>query len=97
MRLVAFFILALWAATPAVAQQQCLPREAALALLADRFKESRVGLGIAANNMVVEVFASESGAWTITVTRPDAMTCLVASGESWETVHDPLPPQGQKG
>jgi hypothetical protein len=96
MRLAAF-ILALWAATPAMAQQQCAPREAALALLADRFNESRVGMGVANGSMVVEVFASESGSWTITVTRPDAITCMIASGEMWETLNEPPPPQGQKG
>lgn len=96
MRLAAF-ILALWAATPVVAQQQCLPREAVIAMLAERFNESRVGLGIAANNMVLEVFASDTGSWTITVTRPDAITCVVAAGESWETLNEPPPPQGQKG
>ena len=95
MRLAAF-ILALWAATPALAQS-CLPREAALRLLADQFGESRVGMGMTSGGMVMEVFASETGSWTITVTRPDGATCAVASGEMWEALDEPPPPQGQKG
>ena len=54
---------------------------------------SRIGLG--ANNQVVEVFASlETGTWTITVTLPDGTTCLVASGQAYESLTDPLPAPG---
>lgn len=95
MRLAAF-ILALWAATPALAQS-CLPREAALRTLAEQFGESRVGMGMTNGGMVVEVFASETGSWTILVTRPDGATCPVIAGEMWEALNEAKPPQGQKG
>lgn len=45
--------------------------------------------------MVVEVFASlETGTWTITITRPDGLTCLAASGEGFENLVEVLPPDG---
>ncbi len=51
--------------------------------------------GLAANNGVVEVFASpETGTWTIIVTLPDGQTCLVASGEGYESITEPLPAKG---
>ena len=33
--------------------------------------------------------------WTITVTSPSGMTCLVASGQSFETLAEALPPKGK--
>ena len=59
--------------------------------------ESRQSIGMAPEGRVVEVFASlESGTWTITVTMPNGMTCLVASGQSYENLDEPLRPTGIK-
>lgn len=45
--------------------------------------------------MVMETFASgETGSWTITVTTPNGMTCLVASGQAFETLAEALPQPG---
>ena len=43
---------------------------------------------------VVEVFASdESGTWTIVITLPNGMTCLVAAGNAFQDVEGtPLTP-----
>ncbi len=52
-------------------------------------------MGLGANNSVIEVFASdESGSWTITVTTPNGVTCLVASGQAYETLAEALPAMG---
>lgn len=81
----------------AYAAPQCGNREAVVATLAERYGETRRSMGVATNNAVMEVFASaESGTWTITVTLPDGTMCLVASGEGFEAMADPLPAKGQK-
>lgn len=65
--------------------QNCAPRDRVVARLAESFGETRQSIGLAPNNGVVEVFASrETGSWTITVTMPTGVTCLVASGQSYE-------------
>jgi hypothetical protein len=75
---------------------QCGPRAMVLAQLADHHGESRRSMGIAANNMVMEVFASDtSQSWTIIVTTPQGQTCLVASGAGFEGVADALPAKGE--
>lgn len=75
---------------------QCGPRALVMAQLADRFGETRRSMGIAANNMVMEMFASEaSQSWTITVTTPQGQTCLVASGQGFETMVEELPAKGE--
>ena len=90
-RLSALFIgfVGLIVSTEAYAAPQCAPRMNVLTTLAERFEETRRGMGLAANNTLMELFASEqSGSWTITITLADGTTCIVASGQTFETVVD---------
>ncbi len=82
--------------TAATAQtQNCAPREVVVERLADRFGETRQSMGLGANNAMVEVFASpSSGTWTIIVTSAHGITCLVASGQAFETLAEALPADG---
>ena len=74
---------------------QCAARDKVTAVLNARYHEVRHGMGLAANNTVMELWASaESGTWTITVTMPSGVTCMVASGQGFETMSEPLPPPG---
>lgn len=75
---------------------QCGPRALVLAQLANRFGETRRSMGIAANNRVMEIFASEtSQSWTITMTTPQGRMCLVASGQGFEAMLEELPAKGE--
>lgn len=70
----------------------CAPRDVVLDRLASKFGESRQSIGLGPNNQMVEVFASaDTGTWTITVTRPTGVTCLIASGQAFETLAEALP------
>lgn len=85
------------AAQQATAQnaRNCGPRDAVVERLASGYGETRHSMGLGANNAVVEVFASQdTGTWTITVTMPSGITCLVASGQSFESLAEALPPKG---
>jgi len=86
-------------AIPASSQARpCGPRENVVARLAEGYGESRRSIGLGSNNQVVEVFASDaSGTWTITVTSPSGVTCLVASGVAYEALREPLPAPGEDG
>lgn len=76
-------------------RNNCAPREAVVERLSEGYGETRQSIGLGANNAMVEVFASdETGSWTITVTAPGGLTCLVASGQSFEEVTDALPAKG---
>lgn len=74
-----------WMTQPARAQmQQCGERVAIVARLAKHYGETRQGVGLGQGNRLVELFASETtGTWTILVTLPSGMSCLVAAGEAW--------------
>ncbi len=74
----------------------CAQREAVVTRLAQAYGETRQSMGLAANNAVIEVFASnETGTWTITVTTSDGRTCLVASGQAFEELADRLIPESE--
>lgn len=86
------------ASTPqasAQSQRNCGPRAAVVKQLADGYGETRQSIGLGSNNAMVEVFAStQTGSWTILVTTPSGVSCLVASGQSFEQVVEALPAKG---
>lgn len=91
-------ILILASTTDLAAQgaRNCAPREAVVARLVEGYGETRQSIGLGSDNVLVEVFASgETGSWTITVTTPDGVTCLVAAGQAFETLAEALPVPGR--
>lgn len=76
---------------------QCARHADVVDTLAQDYGETRRSQGIAANNTLMELFASDAtGTWTLTVTTPDGTTCLVASGEGYDAVTDPPPAKGTR-
>ena len=88
------FVALVFAAEMASAQQRnmCAARDIVIERLSGNYGETRRSMGLAANNGIVEIHASEeNGTWTITVTHPNGMTCLVAAGNSYEEIEEELP------
>lgn len=76
-----------------VQARTCAPREDIVKRLTETYGETRRSIGVARQGAVMEVYASDqSGSWTITVTLPDGITCLVASGQAYEEMAEALPP-----
>jgi len=76
-------------------QRKCGPRDRILGVLAERYGETRRSVGLGNGNQVLEMFAStETGSWTVIVTSPSGLTCLLASGQSYEEVAEELGPKG---
>ena len=68
----------------AMAQPQCDQRDSVLELLAQKYKEAPVAIGVTHNGGLVEVLSTGNGTtWSIIVTTPTGMSCLVAAGEGW--------------
>lgn len=83
-------------AAPVAAQgTQCGERARVVQHLLERYGETRRAVGLAANNVVVEVYASaDTGTWTITATLPNGLTCLIAAGQGYEPVETAAPARG---
>jgi hypothetical protein len=70
----------------AAAQMACGSHDKIVDTLDRSYKETLTNFGIAGQRNLLEVFASEKGTWTIIVTTPEGMTCIMAAGQSWENV-----------
>lgn len=70
---------------PAVsAAPPCEDRGKLVAQLAQKYQETSIAIGVASNGKLVEVLTNSSGeTWTIIVTSPEGMSCLVATGQGW--------------
>lgn len=73
-------------AAPASAAPPCAKRSDVVYNLAQKYSEIPAARGLAAGSLMIEVFTSAEGTFTIVVTRPDGMSCLIAAGTSWRHV-----------
>ncbi len=64
----------------------CGERDKFLSHLGENHKESPAAMGVTASGRVIEVLTSSDGTWTIIMTHPNGVTCMVAAGQAWENV-----------
>jgi hypothetical protein len=92
----AFTLLAVTPSAGAEGDQACAERSRVVQKLADKFGETLRSLGLHRDDGLVEIYSSEeTGTWTILMTRPDGMTCLLAAGQRWEQDIHPLDKPGR--
>jgi len=68
----------------AAADVVCVERVKFIERLKSNYGERPVSRGINFNGVLVEVFTSQEGHFTILATWPDGVSCLIASGENWQ-------------
>ncbi len=77
-------LVSLTAVGAAQAHAACLPHDDAVARLRQLHGETVKGLGLDQRGQsVLELFVSESGSWTILMTRTNGLSCITASGQDW--------------
>ena len=88
-----FFVLGLMLVSSPVGvadepvKSTCESRTAVLDFLSTRYSEAPVAMGLSRDGGVVEILTLGPGStFTIIVTSPDGLTCMVAAGDSWESV-----------
>lgn len=72
-------------AAPATAAEQCAPRADMIKALGEKFRENPTALGVVNPNVIVEVFVSDQGTWTILASDTGGQSCVVSVGEGWES------------
>lgn len=75
---------------PAHADSICGPRADFVKALKDKYQESRRGIGVSGEAAIVEIYTSKAGTYTIIVTRPDGLSCIIAAGSGWEELPPPI-------
>ena len=95
MKYMAIVMAALIAAPTLAEAAACAARPVVVKRLAETFGEGRVTAGLGGGGVIIETWANlETGSWTITITRPTGITCLVADGSAFVLTADPAPPEG---
>lgn len=83
-------ILAAILFAPAVAAQAvCGSHQSVSEKLKKSYTETPVSMGVTTTGGIIEVFVSPEGSWTLVVTQPNGMSCLIAAGQDWETLPKP--------
>lgn len=70
---------------------ECGRRDKVIKFLAANFDETRRAVALTNSRplpLMAELFVSDAGTWTLTLTNPHGITCLRASGHNWESVQD---------
>ena len=69
--------------TQSLASAPCDARERLVEALASKFKEKPVSRGLTDTGQVIEVFASTTGSFSVVLSLPTGVSCLMSSGEHW--------------
>jgi hypothetical protein len=87
---VLFCTFALWpAAAPAADPHLCNTRAIIVEALAGKFHELPIATALAGGNLLEVLTSDDSSTWTIIVSTPGGVTCVILAGESWQTVEKP--------
>ena len=74
------------------AQMRCGARAQVIGALKQQHGETILGIGLSGPKAIYEVWrAKKSGSWTILLTRPDNIACVMATGRNW--MEAPSPPK----
>ena len=87
------FCLTASLAMPVQAQSPpaCAERDRILAFLDRNFEEKPTAVGVTADGQLLEVLSNPSGSWTLVLTRPGGISCMISSGQGWRQKR--LPPK----
>ncbi len=65
----------------------CDQRASIIGLMAEKYGEAPVAIGVTNTGSIVEVLTTRDGTtWTIIVSNPNGTSCLIAAGESWRAL-----------
>ena len=85
--LLVFVAMVVWHPGRADAMPACAQRTVVLEYFKQKYREEPAARGLANDGRVLEVLTTRTGStWTIIMTLPDGRSCVVAAGESWDTV-----------
>ncbi|MDX8462160.1 hypothetical protein [Mesorhizobium humile] len=70
---------------PANAAAQCAARADIIKALGAKFHESEAGRGLINPNVVLEIFVSDQGSWTVLASDTKGQSCVLSVGEGWDS------------
>ena len=73
-------------ASAGAASNLCTKRASMVDALSKKYEEQRRGIGVASKAGVMEFYVSQKGTWTMLMTMPNGMSCIMAAGRDWEEI-----------
>ncbi len=73
-------------APAALAQPVCGTHQSISENLKKSYTEAPISIGVTVGGGIIEVFSSPEGTWTLVITQPSGMSCLIAAGHDWENL-----------
>ncbi|CDX46759.1 putative signal peptide protein [Mesorhizobium plurifarium] len=67
------------------AAAQCAARADIIKALGDKFHETEAGRGLINPNVVLEIFVSDQGSWTVLASDTKGQSCVLSVGEGWDS------------
>jgi hypothetical protein len=64
---------------------QCAPRADIIKALGDKFHENVAGRGLINPHVVLEIFVSDQGSWTVLASDTKGQSCVMSVGEGWDS------------
>lgn len=77
------------AAADAAAIAMCGPRKDVVTQLRESFGEVPTAIALTDFGTLLDLLVSPAGTWTILVTTPNGMGCVLATGRHWEAITAP--------
>lgn len=72
-------------AAQANAAAQCAARADIIKALGGKFHESEAGRGLINPNVVLEIFVSDQGTWTVLASDTKGRSCVLSVGDGWDS------------
>ncbi|OWV94907.1 hypothetical protein ATY81_11420 [Rhizobium sp. R72] len=66
--------------------RSCAGRSEVVNFLDKNFAERLMAVGLINQNAMLEVYAAQSGTWTLLITDVHGVSCILLSGDSWESM-----------
>ena len=61
----------------------CAKRSTVVSALKKDYKEVQQAIGLSNGGGLIEIFVSPRGSFSITITNPSQITCIITAGEHW--------------
>lgn len=91
MRPLAAILAMLALAAPTQAQSVCGDRVEIIKVLAAKYQELPRAFGVTGGDRILaELFVSKTGSWTMLMSQPQGVTCILATGVDWQEMPPPI-------
>lgn len=83
-------IMLLWPAHASAQAGFCAPHTELVAMLEKKYQEHVVTEGVTKTGLVLIVYASNSGTWSVIMANPLGLTCMIAAGIGYKPTLLPI-------